>query len=667
MVAAADETNISISRLLALIPLLPLLGALLNGLGTIVLRNRLPKTIVSLIGVGSIALSFLLALICALKVSHGQTLVTPSIFTWIDIGGLKVDVRFLLDPLSVVMVLIVTGVSTLIHVYSVGYMSHDNGYARYFSYLNLFVFAMLLLVLGDNFLLMFVGWEGVGVCSYLLIGFWFSDMANAKAGMKAFVVNRIGDFGFLLGLFLLYSQLPAQGKTFVFRDLEQVLSLSGDLVSAVGGPAMVTAICLLLFVGAVGKSAQIPLYVWLPDAMAGPTPVSALIHAATMVTAGVYMIARCSFLFSASPTASTVIAATGAITAVFAGTIALTQNDIKKVLAYSTVSQLGYMFMGVGAMAYAAGIFHLMTHAFFKACLFLGSGSVIHAMSGEQDIRKMGGLRTALPITFWTMVIATAALAGFPLTAGFFSKDDILWQIKNADLISGHNTLYLLGMIGAGLTAIYMVRLIVKTFFGGFRGTDSQREHLHESPATMTVPLVILATLSIIGGWVGFPHFFHIDVLSGFWEYIDLFPVVSPAEGAAEVAAKRAFAIGACYSLVVLALGVVLFYRLPDRVEEIRGRFSGLEKLLTQKYYVDQLYDRLLVKPLVWLSEQLFWHRVDDRMIDGVLVNGSAKAVRRLGELLRPLQNGIVQRYALAITIGLFILLAYFYSQSVHV
>ncbi|NTU60156.1 MAG: NADH-quinone oxidoreductase subunit L, partial [Deltaproteobacteria bacterium] len=472
-----------------LIPFFPMVGALINGL----FGRRYGKSVGYTIACGSIFLSFLVTVgsFFALRgLPPEARFYQLRVFEWISSGSASIDLGYLMDPLSCVMCLVVTGVGFLIHVYSIGYMHHDPGHNRFFTYLNLFCFAMLTLVLGSNYLVLFVGWEGVGLCSYLLIGFWFEDAAKAAAGMKAFIVNRIGDFGFLIGMFLIF-------QTFGTLDFRTVMA-AAPLKLALGG-TLVTAMTLSLFVGATGKSAQIPLYIWLPDAMAGPTPVSALIHAATMVTAGVYMIGRSNVLYSLAPATMATVATVGAVTALFAGTIGVAQNDIKKVLAYSTVSQLGYMFIAMGVGAYVAGIFHLMTHAFFKACLFLGSGSVIHAMHEEQDIRNMGGLRKYIPYTHWTFLIATVAIAGIPPLAGFFSKDEILWKAWSG----GFKIQWLLGFLGAGITAFYMFRLVFLTFYGKERIDPHVKEKVHESPFTMTVPLMVLAALSIVGGWLG--------------------------------------------------------------------------------------------------------------------------------------------------------------------
>jgi NADH-quinone oxidoreductase subunit L len=544
----------------------------------------------------------------------------------------------------------VTFVGFLIHVYSVGYMHHDEtdaGYARYFAYLNLFLFAMLVLVLAETFLLMFVGWEGVGLCSYLLVGYYYDREYAAAAGKKAFVVNRIGDFGFLLGMFGLFTTFGS-------------LSYSEVFGKAAGNPAFyqptLTLICLCLFVGAVGKSAQVPLYVWLPDAMAGPTPVSALIHAATMVTAGVYMVTRCNVLFRLAPEAMAVVAGIGAFTAIFAGTIAVAQNDIKKVLAYSTVSQLGYMFLACGVGAYVAGMFHVMTHAFFKACLFLGSGSVIHAMGGEQDMRKMGGLKSRLPITFWTFLVATLAIAGIPPLAGFFSKDAILAGAFEA---GGLRILWAVGLFTAGLTAFYMFRLVSLTFFGRFRGTPDQEHHLHESPPSMTLPLIVLAILSVVGGWVGLPAVFgeNANVFARF-----LAPVLPGLKGVEEHAAlphATEWALMAV-SVLVAAAGLLLAWSWYARGEgrtpaRIAAASPGVYALVADKFRIDELYGVLFVKPFYWLSRTL-WKVVDVLLIDGVL-NAGAFVVELTGDLLRFLQTGNVRNYALTFLLGLVALL----------
>ncbi len=648
--------------LLRWIVLVPLLGAAANGL----LNRRLPKQVSGLLACGAVGVSFALSVTLFLRMTGlpvAERLFTDTMATWIGFGRFQVDLAFAMDPLGAVMALVVTGVGFLIHVYSLGYMAHDAGYQRFFTYMNLFIFAMMTLVLGENLLVLFVGWEGVGLCSYLLISFWFNDEANAAAGKKAFVVNRIGDFGFLLGMFLIgVTVLPHLGPgegLFSFRVLEHH---SGALAPAA------TAICLLLFLGATGKSAQIPLYIWLPDAMAGPTPVSALIHAATMVTAGVYMVARMNFIFVLSPTAMAVVAAVGAATAIIAATIALTQNDIKKVLAYSTVSQLGYMMLACGVGAFAVGIFHVMTHAFFKALLFLGSGSVIHAMSNEQDMRIMGGLRGKLPVTWWTFLAGTLALAGiFPL-AGFFSKDEILWKAFS----SGNQVLWAIGFLAAGLTAFYMMRLLVLTFFGENRASPEVQSHIHESPWTMTLPLVVLAVLSIAGGWIGIPHFMGGGAHFEQW----LEPVFAGGHHAAEAAHGATHGAEAAHhdttlewilagaslawGILGLLLGWVVYMRRLGLAEGARRLAGGFPyRVLENKYYVDEAYEATFIRPGYRLSRSVLWKGIDVGLIDGLLVNGTALAVAVLGSLVRLFQNGMVRFYAWSITAGLTVFVLY--------
>ncbi len=546
------------------------------------------------------------------------------------------------------MVLIVTGVGFLIHVYSVGYMGHDHDCARFFAYLNLFMFSMLLLVLGDNLLVLFVGWEGVGLCSYLLIGFWYEKDENAAAGKKAFIVNRVGDMGFVLGLFLLtWSLAPAAGGA-LSLDFAHVEAHAHTLA-----PATATVIALLLLIGAAGKSAQLPLYVWLPDAMEGPTPVSALIHAATMVTAGIYMIARLHVVFELSPTALQVVATLGALTALFAATIALVQTDIKKVLAYSTVSQLGFMVLALGVGAFATAIFHVMTHAFFKALLFLGAGSVIHGMSGEQDVQKMGGLRTKMPVTFWTFLVGTLAIAGAPGLAGFFSKDEILWHTWS----SGHTVLWLIATVTATLTAFYMFRLLFLTFFGDLRADHDVAHHVHESPAVMTVPLMILAVLSIVGGWVGLPeHWLWGNKLGEFLAPVTGHP--HAAEHAGMLGEGALMAIATTLAIAGATLAYVFYIRLPGLPMVLSWRLRGVYELLRDKYRVDELYDAIIVTPYVRLSTML-WKVVDVQLIDG-FVNGLASAVAANGTLWRRAQTGNVQHYALAFLGGVVLILAYY-------
>jgi len=564
-----------------------------------------------------------------------------------------VNIGFLLDPLSAVMILVVSGVGFLIHVYSVGYMHNDPGYGRYFTYLNLFTFAMLTLVLADNFVLMFVGWEGVGLCSYLLIGFWFEKKSASDAGKKAFIVNRIGDFGFLIGMFIIFWHVGS----LEFRTVME----AAPTVFIYGG-ALITTACILLFVGAIGKSAQIPLYVWLPDAMEGPTPVSALIHAATMVTAGVYMIARTNALYMMAPDALLVVAIVGAVTAMYAATIGLAQNDIKRVLAYSTISQLGYMFLACGVAAFGAGIFHLMTHAYFKALLFLGAGAVIHAVSNEQDMRKMGGLRKHLPVTYWTFLVATLAISGIPGFSGFFSKDEILWKSFSSQF--GHPVFWVIGFATAGLTAFYMFRLVYLTFHGKERMDEHTKAHLHEAPKSMTIPLVLLAVLAVIGGWVGLPHVF------GFTNHFErwMAPVMSHGVNAVEshaLAAAGSHAgteIGLMIASVALVLIAIFLARMfynkrPELATSFREKLSGLHKLLLNKYYVDEIYGAILVRPIIYLS-LFFWKFVDVVLIDD-FINGLAKGYSDTSQSLRRIQTGQVRSYATLFVLGVVALVAY--------
>jgi len=653
--------------------LVPLIGAAVNGL----LVRVMPRRLAGLIGCGTVAISFALSVKVFLRLVEmdpAHRLVEDTIATWLTFGRLQIDIGFAMDPLNAVMALVVTGVGFLIHVYSLGYMAHDAGFNRFFAYLNLFIFSMLTLVLGENLVMLFVGWEGVGLCSYLLISFWFNDEANAAAGKKAFIVNRIGDFGFLLGMFVIgTTMLPHMGAgegLFSFSVLAEHAGLLAPIATLAG---------LLLFVGATGKSAQIPLYIWLPDAMAGPTPVSALIHAATMVTAGVYMIARLNYLFIQSETAMLVIAIVGGVTALYAATIALTQNDIKKVLAYSTVSQLGYMMLACGVGAFAMGIFHLMTHAFFKALLFLGSGSVIHAMSNEQDMRKMGGLRKKLPITWWTFLIGTLALAGVFPFAGFFSKDEILWNAWS----QGGVGLWVLGFLGAGLTAFYMMRLVSLTFFGSNRASDEVKHHIHESPLTMTLPLVVLAVLSLAGGWVGIPHFMGGANHFGTWLepvfaheiVVDAVPhaeVVAHAvaddehhgavdhatdhgaDHAAEVRMEWTLASASLvWALLGLGLGT-LVYTKRTGIATAAHRFAGgiPHRILKNKYYVDELYEAAIIRPAHAVSDRFLFKTVDVGLIDGLLVSGSYTLVAIVSALVRLLQNGMIRFYAWAFASG---------------
>ncbi|MBM4274230.1 MAG: NADH-quinone oxidoreductase subunit L [Deltaproteobacteria bacterium] len=622
-----------------LIPVFPLIGFLINGL----VGKKLSKNTVGIIGSAVIGLSFLVTVKIFfefLNLPPGVKAVEKTVFTWISSGAFTAQAAFLIDPLSLVMLGVVTGVSFLIHIYSVGYMHDDPGFYRYFSYLNLFVFSMLLLVSANNFLLMFVGWEGVGLCSYLLIGFWYEKQSASDAGKKAFVVNRIGDFGFLLGIFLIF-------WTFNTINFREVFDLAAKYPV---GSGVITAITLLLFVGAIGKSAQIPLYVWLPDAMEGPTPVSALIHAATMVTAGVYMVARCSALYVLAPFSLTVVAVIGALTAIFAATMGMAQNDIKRVLAYSTVSQLGYMFLACGVGAFVSGIFHLMTHAFFKALLFLGAGSVSHALDGELDMRKMGAMKKHIPITYWTFIIATLAIAGIFPFAGFFSKDEILFY----SLVDGHLLYWGIATTAAFITAFYMFRAVFMTFYGEARW-DHHHVHPHESPPVMTVPLMILAALSAVGGLIGFPI---IEGAHKFKEF--LAPSIAPLH--AEVHHAMSFEIiMMIFSMAVAAVGIYTAYKCyvktPELPEKITEKFPATYDYVYNKYYVDELYDATIVEPIKQGSDFL-WKGVDDKVVDGA-VNGSAGTVAWLSGVLRKLETGFVQNYALAILIGVVLVTGY--------
>ena len=632
-----------------LIPVLPFVGFLLNGL----LGRRLPNAVVSAIALLFTAAPLAMVLNIAL---HFSSLTLPHIewFTtpWIATGTFRADFDFLLDPLSLVMLLIVTGVGFLIHIYSIGYMAHEEGYWRYFAYLNLFMFFMLTLVLAENFLLMFVGWEGVGLASYLLIGFYFQRESAVEAGKKAFILNRVGDFGFLLAMFLMIAHFGSLSYARVFGAIADHPQMQGGFL---------TAIALLLVLGATGKSAQIPLYVWLPDAMEGPTPVSALIHAATMVTAGVYMVVRSHVLFDRSPFTLGVIAIIGAATALFAATVGMVQTDIKRVLAYSTISQLGYMFLACGAAAYSAAIFHLVTHAFFKALLFLAAGSVIHALGGQQDMRAMGGLRKTIPITFWTMSAAVFAISGLPPFSGFFSKDAILYQAFLSP--TAGPILWFVGLVTALLTAFYMFRLWYLTFFGESR---SHEVHPHESPWSMLAPLVILAVLAVAGGWIGIPK-----ALGGgdqFAKFLE--PVVKDAalvtpEGS--VNQERLFSV---LSVVMALIGwfvADLFYRRkPGMADRVVARIGGLYTLLVNKYWIDQVYNAVIVAPLLFASRYLLWGAFDRGLVNG---GGSMAAggVRGLGALVQRVQSGNIRSYAGWLALGAAaLLLLTFFGFSMH-
>jgi NADH-quinone oxidoreductase subunit L len=647
--------------LIWLAPALALLGFVLNG--ALALWRPSARTAVSIIGAGMLLAAFgiSLAVFQAFAGLHADVPLVFTYWSWIPAGDLQVSVAFQVDQLSTVMLLVITGVGSLIHLFSIGYMREDPAYARYFAYLNLFVFFMLVLVLGASFPLMFVGWEGVGLCSYLLIGFWFTEKVNADAGRKAFVMNRIGDFGFLVAMLMLFW---ATGSL----DFGGVFSRAPT--AFVAGGSAITWVTLLLFLGCAGKSAQIPLYTWLPDAMQGPTPVSALIHAATMVTAGVYLVARCNVLFALAPVSGAVVAGIGTLTALFAATIALKQWDIKRVLAYSTISQLGYMFVGVGTGAISAGIFHLATHAFFKALLFLGSGSVIYAMhrayhathshDDAQDMRNMGGLRRYMPWTAALMWIATLAIAGVPPFAGFFSKDEIL---AAAFARGTHEPLWYLfwavGLVAALLTAFYMTRLMLFTFHGPNRSGEKARAHLHEAPWIMTAPLLVLGILSAAGGLIDIPELFG----GGAWLHHWLAPVT---QGGAAVLPEMHLSHSTEWVLIAIAvavavLGMVGAWRLlkpdslvpaPQAPEE-----RGFARVLRNKWYIDEIYDRLIVRPLVWLSREVLWKRVDQQAVDGAAVNGAARGARALGWANRWLQTGQVGMYVALFVVGVLLVL----------
>ncbi|MFA4915195.1 MAG: NADH-quinone oxidoreductase subunit L [Syntrophales bacterium] len=655
-----------------LIPAFPAIGFIINGL----FGRETSKTFVSWVACLAMFCSFLVSVAIFyefLQLPPASRVFEKDFFDWIVSGEFKVAIGFRIDALSIIMCFVITGVGFLIHVYSAGYMHDDPGFARYFTYLNLFVFMMLLLVTGNNILLMFVGWEGVGLCSYLLIGFWYEKDSAANAGKKAFIVNRIGDYGFLLGIFLLFVSLGSHGIwTLKYSEIQP----HAHLLSA----SVVTVITLLFFVGAMGKSAQIPLYVWLPDAMEGPTPVSSLIHAATMVTAGVYMIARLNFLYSMAPDTMLVVAVVGVLTALFAASIGFAQYDIKRVLAYSTVSQLGFMFVAVGVGSYATGIFHLMTHAFFKGLLFLGAGSVMHAMSGELDMRKMGGLRKKIPVTYWTFFIACLAISGIPGFSGFFSKDEILWKAFS----SGHWVIWLIAAVTAGMTAFYMFRLLFCTFHGECRASEEVKHHIHESPKVMTIPLMILAFLALVGGYVGVPH-----ILGGenrFEKFLE--PVFSSVEniepvehaaavpnfdltskawagtgeGSAAVHHSSSLEINLMILSVVIALigiyaAYVLYLKKPELPKKFVAKFPGFYNMVHNKYFVDEIYFTLFVRSILGAGKFLL-RVVDQGIIDGI-VNGTGYVMRGIGSIIRRVETGYVQGYAFAMILGAIIVVGY--------
>jgi NADH-quinone oxidoreductase subunit L len=619
----------NILQLIWLVPLFPLIGFLINGLG----RKYMSKSLIGIVGSGMILASFIVSVLIFIEVRKGNSQVV-NLFDFISFDKINIPFSFLADQLSSLFLLIITGVGFLIHVYSTSYMHEEPAehFGRYFAYLNLFVFSMLLLVMGGNYLIMFIGWEGVGLCSYLLIGFWFKNNDYNYAAKKAFVMNRIGDFAFLIALFLLIFKTGSLTYHDVFDRVSQLSKT--DL----------TAITMLLFVGATGKSAQIPLYTWLPDAMAGPTPVSALIHAATMVTAGIYMIARSNLLFTMSPVTQSVIAIIGLSTAILAASIAIKQNDIKKVLAYSTVSQLGYMFLGLGVGAYTGAVFHVMTHAFFKACLFLGAGSVIHAMHSEQDIRFMGGLKKYMPITHITFLLACLAIAGIPPFAGFFSKDEIL--VASYEV----NPLYFyIGVAGALMTAFYMFRLYAMTFQGKFRGTHEQEHHLHESPAAITFPLIVLAVLSVIGGLVGIPELFMKDAHSLGEFLAPIFAAstkLKPAHPLDHNTEWMLLIISVTVAVTGVVWGAVRFSRKPELEDA-----TGFGKILANKWYVDEIYDAVIVRPINALG--VFFNKVIERYVLDGIVNGVGKSIQYGSRQIRLLQSGQMGNYILLMVCGI--------------
>ncbi len=620
--------------LIPLIPFLPFIGFVINGL----FGKKLPKNVVGIIGSGTLLASFVLSVLCFNEVAANGA-IQVNLYNFLTVDSLHVDFGFLVDHLSVWMMLIVTGIGFLIHVYSIGYMHDDEGFWKFFAYLNLFIFSMLLLVMGNNFLMLFFGWEGVGLCSYLLIGFWYTNKEYGKAARKAFIMNRIGDLGLLLGIFMIFQLFGSLNYTEIFERLPGMRMEAG----------VVTTICVLLFIGAMGKSAQLPLYTWLPDAMAGPTPVSALIHAATMVTAGIYLIARCNPLYSLSPDAMHLVASVGLVTCLFAAVIGLRQNDIKKVLAYSTVSQLGLMFVALGMGAYASAMFHVTTHAFFKALLFLAAGSVIHGMGGEQDIRKMGGLRKAMPITFYVFMIGTFAIAGFPLLSGFFSKDEIF----AFTYAHGGPLWWGLSALGAILTAVYMCRLLYVTFFGEFRGTKEQEHHLHESPASMTIPLAVLAGLSLAGGFLNTPHFLHLGNEQWLAHWFSW--VIPIQEVHLEPATEWTLMLLTTALAVVVIILSYFIYGKKSNLPVADSEQKGLIRVIAHKFYVDEIYDFLIVRPIERMSK-LFHYYVDMQGIDGI-VNGVGTGVQKLGAQFRKLQNGNIEYYLIGMVAGAVLLL----------
>ena len=615
--------------LLFLIPLLPLLGFAINGLA----YPKIPKQIAGIIGTIPPLVAFALSLQLFLNFDGQAQILT--IAEWIKVGSLEIPFAFQIDQLSILMLLVITGVGTLIHIYSIGYMAHDAGFGKFFAFLNLFVFFMLILVLGANFTVLFIGWEGVGLCSYLLIGFWNQKNSYGDAARKAFIMNRIGDLGFLVGIFLLIQDFGTTDFQTIFAAIQ-----SGDYTTDL------SLIAFCLFIGAMGKSAQIPLFTWLPDAMAGPTPVSALIHAATMVTAGIYMVIRANALFELSPEVLHFVGWIGLVTALLGAAIGLFQNDIKKVLAYSTVSQLGYMFMGLGASAYTASFFHVMTHAFFKALLFLGAGSVIHAMSDEQDIRRMGGLKSKMPITFITFMLGTIAIAGIPPFAGFFSKDEILASLYHHDPL-----MWGLAILGSALTSFYMFRVFILTFYGEFRGTEKQAHHLHESPLTMTLPLLILAVFSVGGGLINLPHFAGGNEFLANW----LAPLLPEAGEAGEVNFLSLEGGAPLLAAFLPAFLAIYVFGMQKSVPSEDTEISGIQKVIYHKFYIDELYDILFVKPIAFLSN--FFFQVIDFLVIDLFVEGLGRFVKYASSEFRRAQTGNVGIYLFCMVAAIVVIL----------
>lgn len=623
-------------KLVGLVPLFPLIGFLINGF----FGKKISKGLSGAIASISVLASFIVSLLIFLELEHSEVKTNVvNLFSWIRSGSLNIPFEFLIDPLSSLFLLIITGIGFLIHIYSTGYMHDDEGFSRFFTYLNLFVFFMLLLVLGNNYLIMFVGWEGVGLCSYLLIGFWFKNTAYNNAAKKAFIINRIGDLGFLLGIILIFVSFGS----ITYGDVFSV---------AHNNPGVVTAIALLLFIGAMGKSAQIPLYTWLPDAMAGPTPVSALIHAATMVTAGIYMVVRSNVFYSMSEFTSEVVAVVGVATAFFAATIGLFQNDIKKILAYSTVSQLGLMFLGLGVHAYSSSVFHVTTHAFFKALLFLGAGSVIHAMGGEQDIRRMGGLSKHLKITYGTMMLGTIAISGIPPFSGFFSKDEIL-----AHTYEHSPVLWFFGMAASMLTVFYMFRMMFLTFFGKFRGTHEQEHHLHESPSSMTVPLMVLAALSVLGGLLGLPEFLGMPNWIG--EHLDAIIIHKNPSTMDHTTELTLMGIAILAAISVLYFTYMIYIKNKVLPVEKESDMKPLQRTVFNKYYVDEIYDALIRKPIDFIAE--FFGRFVDKQVLDALVDSIGNGVNGLSSAVKQLQTGNISFYILGMVTGIIAILFFIF------